>query len=446
MTERTTYTRELDSAIGFARINDPTYTSDAASFQRAFEGVDYSFNWFYADARDIAYKESGRLPVRAAGVDPDLPRSGAKKWDHVGLLAQAALPNAVNPPAGFLANWNNKPAPGFAAADNEWGYGSIYRNEALRDAILTPAISGWPAVTRPGLVSAMLSGATVDVRAAYLLPDLLAVIGNDPAGSPAYQDAVAGLRTWLAHGAHREDRDQVNGYTDQAAIALFDEWWESQTTSPKGAFALGKDVLGGTLGATLAAQLPQPLDNHPRIGRSSSWNGVAWYGYVDKDLRQVLAASGGPAPAGPYSRTYCGAGSPAACTSDLRASLAAAVVREQSVQKDPLGAPRPFAAWTYDKKQDDINASQVGAVDVPDIDWQNRPTFQQVVLFRTDRTAGGAVPATPSASPSGSSPAGTASGARATLAATGSSALLPSVALGLLVAVWLGLRLRRRAD
>ncbi|MDQ6649403.1 MAG: penicillin acylase family protein, partial [Actinomycetota bacterium] len=416
VTERSTYTRELDSAIGFARINDPTYTHDAASFQSAFEGVDYSFNWFYADAKDIAYKESGRLPVRAAGVDPDLPRSGERKWDNTGLLAQPALPHAINPPAGFLANWNNKPAPGFAAADNDWGYGSIYRNETLRDSILTPSISGWPKVTRPGLVSAMLNGATVDVRAAYLLPELLAVIGDGgyPIGSTQAQ-ALAGLRTWLAHGAHREDRDQANGYTDQAAIALFDEWWESQTTKTKGQFALPKDVLAGTLTPALADALPQALDDHPRIGRGSAWNDVAWYGYVDKDLRQVLGSAAAPPVVGPYSRTYCGGGSPAVCMRDLRASLSAAVDREQSVQKDSLGVARPFATWTYDKTQDDIDHSQAGAVDVPNIDWQNRPTFQQVVAFSANRSAAAAPTptVTVAARPGGS------------LAATGGDAVLP---------------------
>jgi len=436
VTERSTYTRELDSAIGFARINDPTYTHDAASFQSAFEGVDYTFNWFYADAKDIAYKESGRLPVRAAGVDPDLPRSGAVKWDDTGLLAQSALPNAINPPAGFIANWNNKPAPGFAAADNDWGYGSIYRNETLRDSIQTPAISGWPKVTRPGLVSAMLNGATVDVRAAYLLLSLLAVIGDGvyAAGSTNAQ-ALAGLRSWLARGAHREDRDQVNGYTDQAAIALFDEWWESQTTTPKGQFAVGKDVLGGTLGSVLAGQLPQQIDDHPRIGRGSSWNDVAWYGYVDKDLRQVLFALGrGPAPSGAYSRTYCGGGSAAVCTRDLRASLAAAVAREQSQQKDTLGGAKPFGAWTYDKSQDDIDHTQAGAVDVPNIDWQNRPTFQQVVAFAVDRTA----TAGASAGAPGQPAAGRALGV---LATTGSDAALPVLGLlGLLLAVLIGRR------
>ena len=87
--QRSTYGQELDSAVGFARINDPAFTKDAASFQRAFEGVDYTFNWFYADDRDISYFHSGRLPVRAAGVSADLPRYGDTAYDWKGFQAFA---------------------------------------------------------------------------------------------------------------------------------------------------------------------------------------------------------------------------------------------------------------------------------------------------------------------------------------------------------------------
>jgi hypothetical protein len=32
-------------------------------------------------------------------------------------------------------SWNNKTAPGFSAADNQWGYGAIYRSLALEDRV-----------------------------------------------------------------------------------------------------------------------------------------------------------------------------------------------------------------------------------------------------------------------------------------------------------------------
>ncbi len=43
---RPTYGHEVESAVGFARLQNPNYTKDAKSFQRAADGIDYTFNWF----------------------------------------------------------------------------------------------------------------------------------------------------------------------------------------------------------------------------------------------------------------------------------------------------------------------------------------------------------------------------------------------------------------
>ena len=65
---RSTYCHEVDSALGFADFNDPGKVHDAASFQRAAHQIGYTFNWLYADDRDIAYFNSGNNPQRAPGV------------------------------------------------------------------------------------------------------------------------------------------------------------------------------------------------------------------------------------------------------------------------------------------------------------------------------------------------------------------------------------------
>jgi acyl-homoserine lactone acylase PvdQ len=363
--QRSTYGRELDSAIGFARLNDPDVTRDAATFRDAAAGIDYTFNWFYADDRDIAYFSSGRLPLRAPGVDPHLPRWGEAAYDWQGWLATEDHPQQANPPSGYLVSWNNKQAPGFGAADDQWGYGPVHRSEALSDRLAELAAAG--EVMTTDLVAAVQDAATVDSRAAYTLPSLLDVIGDDPALS----DAAALLRGWVERGAHRLDQDRDGAYEEQSAIALFDAWWESADGSGP---AVAQDLLRGSLGE-LVAELPQRLDDHPRQGLGSSWNGVAWYGYVVKDLDRVRGTDPGA-----WSQAYCGGGSPEVCRADLRASLQAAVNRvlaEQGVAAvDEL---------TYDKHIDDIRSVTAGVIGVRDIDWQNRPTFQQVVAFDRHR-------------------------------------------------------------
>ena len=130
VTQRSTYGREVSSVLGFSRFNNPRIVHDAASFQRAAGALDYTFNWFYADNRDIAYFSSGRLPRRAAGTDFDLPRWGSRRYDWQGWLPWDEHPRQVNPARGYLASWNNKPAPGWGAPDEIWGWGSVQRSLA----------------------------------------------------------------------------------------------------------------------------------------------------------------------------------------------------------------------------------------------------------------------------------------------------------------------------
>jgi acyl-homoserine lactone acylase PvdQ len=363
--ERSTYHHEVDSVLGFSELNDPGFVHDAQSFQDAVEDIDYTFNWFYSDDRDIAYFSSGRLPLRASGVDYDLPRWGDAVYDWQGWLPRDRHPRQVNPPSGHLVSWNNKTAPGFSAADDVYGYGPVYRSLALSDRI-ERATAGGGTVDPSDVDGIVMDAATVDVRARYTLPWLLRVIGDDPRTSAAR----ALLRDWLADGAHRVDRDRDGSYAHQQAIALFDAWWQDGDES------LAYDVLAGRLGDTLVRRLPEHLDDHPRLGVGSAWNDVGWYGYVSKDLRTVL----GRDVADPYSTGYCGGGDLATCRRDLRASLRAAAVRVTQEQ----GVPS-VTELTYDKSEDDIRSVTAGAVGVRPIDWQNRPTFQQVVAFLAHR-------------------------------------------------------------
>jgi hypothetical protein len=82
----------------------------------------------------------------------------------------------------------------------------------------------------------------------------------------------------------------------------------------------------------------------------------------------------------PYSRTYCGAGSLKRCRADLRRSLEGAVTRVLAAQ-----GKTSVDGLTYEKTQDDIRHVTAGLVGVRPIDWQNRPTFQQVVAFTSHR-------------------------------------------------------------
>jgi acyl-homoserine lactone acylase PvdQ len=356
--QRSTYGHEVDSVVGFARLNNPRYVHGPASFQRAVSAIDYTFNWFYTDDRNISYYSSGLLPRRATGVDFDLPRWGDAKYDWQGWLPFDHHPRQTNPARGYLVSWNNKTAPGFSAADDIWGYGSVYRSLALEDG-LERRIRGGRKLDVAGVTGVMAQAATEDSRARYTLPWLLKVIGKDATTTEARRV----LATWLRHGAQRVDRDRDGHYADEQAIALFDAWWES------GGRSVAYDVMSARLGR-LVHDVPTLLDDHPRLGVGSAWNGIAWYGYVNKDLRTLL----GRHVKDTYHFAYCGQGRLAACRNTLRASLRAAVSRV--LEEQGVDSVREL---TYDKSIDYIRSSTAGVVGVRPIDWQNRPTFQQVV-------------------------------------------------------------------
>ena len=179
VTQRSTYGHEADSAIGFARANNPDYVHDATSFQHAFDGVDYTFNWFYADDKDIAYFNSGLLPQRPTSVDSDLPRWGDSAYNWTSWLPFAAHPQQINPPRGFTVSWNNKQAPGWGMADEQWGHSAVHRANLLAERIQANIDRGHK-MTRADVVRAMMDAATVDLRGEKLLPLALDVVGNDP--------------------------------------------------------------------------------------------------------------------------------------------------------------------------------------------------------------------------------------------------------------------------
>ena len=339
--DRSTRGRELLSAIPF-QVLTTGGVHDPQEFFSTMSGFELTFNWFYADSRHIAVYSSGRLPIRAPGVNPALPTNGNGRYDWHGLLAPLAHPHAVDPGSGQIVNWNNKPAAGFGAADDNWTYGSIHRVQ-----LLNANVSPQRKLTPAGVVSAMNEAATHDLRR-QLIPLLARVMTQAPSPSPRDARALQTLQAW---DGSRLDADG-DGKIDAPAAALMDAWW------PRVAVAVLQPVLG-----PLTDELKRlnPISDDANRGGSSY--GAGWYEYVDKDLRTLT----GQRVHGVYSTRYCGGGDLAACAASLWSALDAAV----------SGAP-PLADATSER-------ISFGAFLGDTIRWTNRPTFQQVVVFRSHR-------------------------------------------------------------
>jgi len=106
-----------------------------------------------------------------------------------------------------------------------------------------------------------------------------------------------------------------------------------------------------------------------------------WYGYAQKDLRDVLAANGlGTKPKGAFAKLYCGSGGLEACSAALQQSLGEALtVTRAQIYGHGACASDPQASCFDENRWVDA-----AGYSIPPFPFQNRPTFQQVVeLTRT---------------------------------------------------------------
>jgi hypothetical protein len=366
---RSTYFHETESVLGFSQFNDPGFINGPKSFQRAASNINYTFNWFYIDHRHIAYFNSGKNPVRAARTDPDLPVASRFAWRGYdpATNSSALTPPSTHPQVidqSYLTSWNNKQARGYRAADENWSYGAAYRSQTL-DERLRRLIRGRRKATLAGLIGAMEGAATVDLRGHTVLPYALAIIKSGRIPRELRQP-IRELSAWAKTGAHRIDRNRDGHYEHSEAVRLMDSWWEPMLRAEFQP-TLGKDLFDGIAGMTV-------LNDSPNLHLGSAFNG-GWYVYANKDLRTLL----GMKVRGRYSRVYCGHGKLAACRHRLVKSLIAAS------GGDPYGENSGCGVGDDQMCFDAIHFRATGGTTQPDIEWQNRPTFQQAVQILQGR-------------------------------------------------------------
>ncbi|HEX7625577.1 MAG TPA: penicillin acylase family protein [Gaiellaceae bacterium] len=348
---RSTRGRELKAALDVYDLSTGRLKS-AQQFTHDMSRFEMAFNGFYVDSKHIAYVSCGRLPLRAAAVDPGFPTIGTGAYDWTGFLAPAKHPQAIDPASGELVNWNNKPAPQFSSADDNFSYGPVHRVELLQHN-LKPGKSSVLDV-----VNTMNKAATQDLRVTIVWPQIVKLLALTPAPSPRDASMKGLMDAWLQRGAARIDANG-DGKVDDPGAAIIDAAW------PKLADAALAPVLG-PLTDRLDAVMER--DNAPGPGGSSFIDG--WYGYLDKDLRSV---AGGTAAA-PYANRYCGGGDATTCSKALWSAIDAAGVDLAAKQSDP-----DPVAWRADATKERIQFAP-GFLPVT-MRWANRPTYQQILVF-----------------------------------------------------------------
>ncbi|MER5394776.1 penicillin acylase family protein [Saccharopolyspora sp. NPDC002686] len=204
--------QELDTLFTWLRS---TQASDYQQWHRQAEALPISINWYYTDRRgNIGYYFAGHFPIRPAGQDPRLPASGTGEMEWLGVQPPATgNPQVLNPPAGYLANWNNSPAPGYPNSDSlPWG-------RADRVEVLQRELAADPAITADDLWEIQHRASLTDINRAYFTPFLADAAAGLPADSPEHRVYQA-LSDWDGMNAD-EDHD---GRYDSAGTAIIQTW------------------------------------------------------------------------------------------------------------------------------------------------------------------------------------------------------------------------------
>ena len=387
--QRSTYMHEPDSFVGFLRWDTPSLTTGPKSWLAGVADVGYGFNWIYVDDRNVAYGVSGRDWAIPSDVDPDLPIWGTGGAEWSALLPFPEHPQAIDPRQEWLTSWNNKPAPGFSASDDMYGWGPVQRVQMLNEDLAAQFKAHHGRLTRAEVTSAMEDAALTDLDGHTVLPALLRYLGrhHEAAGVAAM---LVQLRGWLAAGAMRRTATaSATQYEHAPAIAIMDQLDTNLIEALfNPLFAAGG--LSTVDQVTSYDVVPLPFVDAPHdadgVHQGDGYY-VGWEGDVVRALNQLRHARQ-PDPFSRATMTHlCGTGG---CARAVQSALL-----QTYDQLRGANGTSDVASWTTDAAakaagqampaDDDIQFEAIGVVGQPAIDWQNRPTFQQVAQFPAHR-------------------------------------------------------------
>lgn len=186
--------------------------------------VAITINWYYADASgNIGYVSPGRLPVRPAKQDIRLPAKGDGSMEWQGFKPFSDNPKVFNPAQGFIANWNNQPAP--SAKVDTYNWGALDRvNEIIA------RIDSKPQLTRDDVWNLVKATSFADLNARYFVPYIADAAQTLDPGSPAAK-AASRLSSWdgLYTNLENAEDEDTEHYTKPAATIL-DTWLQIMFT------------------------------------------------------------------------------------------------------------------------------------------------------------------------------------------------------------------------
>ena len=97
--DRSTRGREPAGEVAFSKFDSDKVHNPQEFFEAANE-LETTFNMAYVDNEHIGFISTGRLPITAAGTNPQLPTLGTGEYDWKGFLSLEQHPHEVDPVSG----------------------------------------------------------------------------------------------------------------------------------------------------------------------------------------------------------------------------------------------------------------------------------------------------------------------------------------------------------
>ena len=318
---RPTSTRPTARSASSSSTTPTSCTTRSPSARRSAASTS-RFNWAYVDADHIAYQLSRLVPAareaarrrtsRCSAPARTTGRASTPTCTRRRRCRSTSRPHAVD--QHYLVSWNNKQAPGWAAADDKFAYGldlplADDRATACRRAIKGCA-RGDDRAARAGDGGARDAGHPRRGRSCRCSREGARATRRDPTLRDAISAAV-GVGGRAARTGATSTRTARTRTTQ--AITLMDAWWP-RLVQAEFEPALGHGRVRRADDGARARRRSCRATSPPR--RTSTTAGGA---SSHKDLRDLFDKRG---LRGRWSRGYCGGGSKAKCRRALQALAA----------------------------------------------------------------------------------------------------------------------------
>ncbi len=249
----------------------------------------------------------------------------------------------VNPAQGYFVSWNNKPAPGFAAADDQYGYGQVYRSILLTRQLDAQLAAHGGKLTRSDVVIAMETAASQDLDGVTIVKTLLDYLDAHHEPPISRRCAICCSRGSTADAHRLKAAAGDTQYQDAAAVAIADELVPNLIRAlydpilgPGGVSGVGSTGGATTLGYKV---LPMQFVNTPNSGGAhlgSAYDG-GYEGYVLADARAAHGAEPLPTASARRSPRASARGGPSTCLATIESALRHARTRTDHRQRFGTG-------------------------------------------------------------------------------------------------------------